>query len=373
LPATLGVRFALRRASGAIPAFATIAATALTVAMLAGALTFTANLQRVLDDPHRYGWNWDVKVGAPGLPDYSGFVLPTLRADPNVAALSVGTVTQIDVGRARIDVFALDRVKGHALPTMLDGRAPTRPGEIALGGRSMRVLDVDIGESVDARIGTRSARLRVVGQTVLPEFGDAGQLGTGSFMTLRGLDRLLPNAPANVFLVEFGRVADRVAAGERLGRAVEPIPSRFDARPEDLIELSRGGGLLVALLLLLSVLGFSVLLHALITSVRARARDFGVLRALGFAPRQTRATVAWQVVALIVASLAIGLPLGSLLGRFAWLTFAHELGVASDAIFLPALSFVIVAAGALTLALLTAVVPATIAARTRASSVLHSE
>ena len=102
-------------------------ATALTVALLAGALTVTANLNRVLDDAHRYGWNWDVKVGAPGLPDYSAFVLPTLRSDAQVTALSAGTVTQIDAGRARIDVLAVDRIKGRALPTMLAGRARWLP------------------------------------------------------------------------------------------------------------------------------------------------------------------------------------------------------------------------------------------------------
>lgn len=373
LTTTLGVRFAIQRATRAIPAWATIATTALTVAMLTGALTFTSNLHRVLDDPHRYGWNWDVKIGAPGLPDYSGFVVPTLRDDPDVAALSVGTVTQIDAGRARIDVLAVNRIKGDALPTMLAGRAPTRPGEIALGGRSMSVLHVGIGGTIDARIGTRSERLRVVGQTVLPEFGDAGQLGTGSLMTLSGLDRLLPKPPANVLLVQFGRVPDRAAAGARLARAVEPIPAHFQARPEDLIELSRGGGLLVALLVLLGILGFTVLLHALITSVRARERDFGVLRALGFVPRQMRSTVAWQVVTLTVGSLVIGLPLGSLLGRFVWLAFARQLGVASDAIFLPPYAFAIVAAAALALALVAAVVPAAIVARTRTSRVLHSE
>jgi hypothetical protein len=373
LSTTLGVRFAVHRASRAVPAWATISATALTVAMLAAALTFTSNLHRVLDDPHRYGWNWDVRIGAPGLPDIGGFVVPALRDDRRVTALSAGTVTQIDAGRARIDVLAVDRIKGEALPTMLAGRAPVRPGEIALGGRSMRVLHAGMGDAVDVRIGTRSARLRVVGQTVLPEFGDAGQLGTGSLMTLRGLDRLLPKAPANVFLVRFGGVGDRAAAGARLARAVEPIPAHFQARPEDLIELSHGGGLLVALLVLLSVLGFTVLLHALITSVRARARDFGVLRALGFSRAQLRSTVAWQVVSLIAGSLVIGLPLGFLLGRFAWLTFASQLGVAADAALLPGLSFVTVAVGAVGLALLAAVVPAAMAAQTRAARVLRSE
>ena len=373
LPTTLGVRFALQRASRAMPAWATISATGLAVALLAGALTFTSNLHRVLDDRHRYGWNWDVRVGAPGLPDYGVFVVPTLRRDPTVAALSAGTVTQIDLGRARIDVLAVDRIKGLALPTMLAGRAPIHPGEIALGGRSMRVLGVRVGETVDARIGPRSARLRVVGQTVLPEFGDAGQLGTGSLMTLQGIDRLLPHAPTNMFLVKFGPGLDRIAEQARLARAVEPIPAHFQARPEDLIQLSHGGGLLLALVALLSGLALAMLLHALVTSVRARERDFGVLRALGFTRYQMRATVAWQVVTLVAGALAVGLPLGSVFGRWVWLAFARQLGVAPDAVFLPLPAFAILVGGAFGLALLAAVVPATIAARTRAKSVLHSE
>ncbi len=373
LTATLGIRYALRPGSRAVPAWATMIATGLTLTLLAGAFTFTANLHRVLDEPHRYGWNWDVKVGAPGLPDYATFVLPTLRRDPQVTALSAGTVTQIDMGKERIDVFAIDRVLGDALPTMLSGYVPDLPGEIALGGRSMRGLGAHVGDFVTARIGSRTARLRVVGQTVLPEFGDAGQLGTGSLMTLEGLDRLLPHAPVNTFLVRFGHARDGRAEGDRLARAFAPIPSRFQARPQDLIELAHGGGLLVALVVLLAALALAVLLHALVTSVRARQRDFGVLRALGFSRHQLRSVVMWQAITLVAGSLVIGLPLGSLLGRRAWLAFAHQLGVASDAMFLPGSFVVGVCAGALGLALLAAIAPATIAVRTRPTSVLHSE
>ena len=99
LPTTLGVQFAVQRARRAVPAWATMVAVGLAVSVLAGALTFTANLQRLLNDPHRYGWNWDVKIGAPGLPDFHAFLLPTLTNDPRVSALSSGTVTQVDVGR----------------------------------------------------------------------------------------------------------------------------------------------------------------------------------------------------------------------------------------------------------------------------------
>jgi putative ABC transport system permease protein len=307
------------------------------------------------------------------LPDYASFVLPTLRRDRQVTALSAGTDTQMVVGDARIDVVALDRIRGDAIPTVLAGRAPARPGEIAIGGRSLREIGASVGGLVTARIGTRSTRLRIVGQTVMPEFGDAGQLGTGSLMTVEGLARLLPKAPMNSFLVRFGAARGGRAEGARLARAVSPIPSRFQARPQDLIELSHGGGLLVALVVLLSALAFAVLLHALITSVRAREHDFGVLRALGFARGQMRATVMWQVLTLVAVSFVIGMPLGSLLGRRAWLLFAHQLGVASDAVYLSASFVAVVGAGALVLALLAAIVPAGIAARTHPTKVLHGE
>jgi len=129
----------------------------------------------------------------------------------------------------------------------------------------------------------------------------------------------------------------------------------------------------VALVVLLSALALAVLLHALVTSVRAREHDFGVLRALGFTSHHLRSVVLWQSLTLVAGSFALGMPLGSLLGRRAWMAFAHQLGVAPDAMFLPGRFVAVMGAGALGLALLAAIVPAAIAVRTRPTSVLHSE
>jgi putative ABC transport system permease protein len=256
---------------------------------------------------------------------------------------------------------------------MLAGRAPRRAGEIALGARSMAKLHTGLGGHVDARIGTRSARLRVVGRTVLPEFGDAGQLGTGSLMTLHGLDRLLPRAPRNVFLVRFRPGTDVGVERVRMARAIEPVPARFQARPEDLIELSRGGGLLVTLVVLMAILGFVTLLHALVTSVRGRLRSFAVLRVLGFTRAQTRAVVHWQVLTLVAAALAIGLPVGSLAGRATWTAFADQLGVASDPTIPSVGLLLVIAVGALVVALAAALLPAGLAGRARAVGVLPTD
>src|SRR5262249_31188828 len=201
----LGVRFALQRgrAPRAAPAWTAILGAALTVAMLASAFTFVGNLRRELGEAERYGWNWDIKLGSPALPDLSNVFTPVLRRDPTVAAMSVGTVTQIDVGAAHLDVLGVDNVVGSALPTFVHGRPPRNASEMVLGARSMRDLHTHIGATLDARIGTRRAQYRIVGQAVFPEFGDSGQLGTGAFTTYAGLTRLLPDAPRNSYFVRL--------------------------------------------------------------------------------------------------------------------------------------------------------------------------
>ena len=132
---------------------------AASVAILVGAFTFTGNLDRQLGTPHRYGLNWDQKVGAPGLPDVSSVLLPALRDDPDISALSVGTVTSVHVDGARVDVVAVDRVTGDAIPTIVDGRAPQQPDEIALGARTRRRIGVAIGDLVDVTIGGAHRKL----------------------------------------------------------------------------------------------------------------------------------------------------------------------------------------------------------------------
>ncbi len=338
--------------------------------MLTGAITFTANLHRELTEPHRYGWNWDLKIGAPALPDIGGIVVPLLEKDPAVTGLSAGTVTQVDVSGARVDVLGLDPVTGTAVPTLVAGRAPRHTDEIVLGARTMRALGVQIGDYVRVRIGTNAATTRVVGRAVFHEFGDAGQLGTGSWMTLAGLKQVLPDVPRNTYFIQLGGGRGPIAERELIARAFDPIPARFDARPEDLDSLARGDGLIVTLGVMLAILVFVVLTHALVTSGRYHARDYAVWRTLGMLRRNVRLTVVVQMIALVVASLAIGVPLGVFGGHVAWIEFARQLGIASDAVRSPvAVGLVLVATPIV--GVLAAILPGYLAGRHRPAEVLH--
>jgi ABC-type lipoprotein release transport system permease subunit len=109
-----------------------------------------------------------------------------------------------------------------------------------------------------------------------------------------------------------------------------------------------------------------------VISVRRRASDFAVLRALGFRPRDVRASVSWQAAALATLGALIGLPLGVLVGRFAWARIAANIGVL-EAQRLPLIVMLLAIPVAVILAIAIALVPARRAARIHPAEVLRTE
>ena len=122
----------------------------------------------------------------------------------------------------------------------------------------------------------------------------------------------------------------------------------------------------------LGVLALLTIVHLLLTSVRRRRRDLAVLRAIGFTRRQVRAAVAWQAACLTAVALVIGIPVGIMCGRLAWLTFVGQLGI-RPVLNVPAQWFAVLVAAALALAVAVAVLPGETAARPRPGDVLRAE
>src|SRR5262245_15938536 len=80
-PATsVGVNFGLSagRGTSAVPLFSAIVGFSLAVALLIATVGFGSSLQRLLDTPRLYGWTWDIKTGAPALPNIGTLVVPAL-------------------------------------------------------------------------------------------------------------------------------------------------------------------------------------------------------------------------------------------------------------------------------------------------------
>ena len=113
-------------------------------------------------------------------------------------------------------------------------------------------------------------------------------------------------------------------------------------------------------------------MHALIVGVRRRRRDFGVLRALGFRPRDVGASVSWQAVAIALLGSVVGLFLGLLLARFMWARVAASIGVRAVPR-LPLAALVLAVPLAVLIAVVASLVPAGRAARLRPADILRSE
>jgi len=95
--------------------------------------------------------------------------------------------------------------------------------------------------------------------------------------------------------------------------------ARIDATPEVLAGV-------------LAVLGLAVLGQFGMSSARRRRREFAMLKTLGLLRRQLAAITAWQVTALTVLALLVGLPLGVAVGHWAWALFANEVGLSTAAL-----------------------------------------
>src|SRR5207249_4838383 len=136
--------------------------------------------------------------------------------------------------------------------------------------------------------------------------------------------------PANQALLTFRPGVDRAAAIRDLSRrlpALGPYAVQPPDKPVDLVNFGRVQNLPVVLAGLLGALAAMTLTHLLVTSTRRRRRELAVLKTIGFAPRQVQRAVGAQATTLAAVALVVGVPLGVIIGRWAWTLFAHQLGI----------------------------------------------
>jgi hypothetical protein len=367
-PSLAGLAFALRRARGrsSVPVRMTAVVAVWGVAGVVAVGTFAASLDRLVHTPSRYGWIADFAVV-----DARPETTATLAADPRVAAVVVG-----DSGNLRLDGrpttgVALHKALGDLPVTVLSGRLPERPGEVAMGLVEQRRLDVRLGDRVSMRVfhgDERRRSLEVVGFLVLPDVNDE-RLGSGVVVSPRDLRAGNRGQPYSDALVTVRRPADAGPMFAELSRDLEMQRSAVPRQIRNLSALGRLPSVLAAFLALLAVV---VLAHSLLLTTRRRRGDLAVLRVLGMTPRQVAASVGVMAGTLTVIGLVLGPILGIAIGRVVWAEVAANIGVAGD-LAVPWWLFLVVVPGALLLTVLVAVLPARRAARLSPSRVLRAE
>jgi predicted lysophospholipase L1 biosynthesis ABC-type transport system permease subunit len=386
--AATGVRMAVEPGRGrtAVPVRSTVAGAALAIASVAAAVTFAASLDHLVSTPRLYGWSWDVSVDTGGRDAQDAAALvrtvsSDLQRSPLVRAYSTSVISRVDVDGVTVTALGVQPRTGDVGPTIVAGRAPRAKHEIALGAKTLDRIGASLGDTVHVKpdSGGAPVPLRVVGRVVLPGLGtysgsDKTALGEGALLTQSSLRTLGPDFGAGPFLVMLAPSATRAQLARAIvpkGRAVDVTVSGLE-RPSDIVSYERVRTTPLVLAGVLALLAIATVAHALVTAVRRRRRDFALLKTLGFTRRQVSGSVAWQATTFGVVALCIGLPVGVIVGRWAWTTLADDLGTVAEPI-VPVLAFVIGVPVVLAIANLVAYVPGRIAARLRPAAVLRSE
>jgi hypothetical protein len=396
-PLTLGVRAAMAGGGGRALLGAAVAA----VGAVLATVVFSASLGRLVSEPARFGWPYD--VGATVNYGYGG------STDSDAIAATLDRPEVLRWGLATLS-GALT-IKGQTLPyvaagpgfddmplPVVEGALPEAADEIALGALTASRLGLRVGSKVhvDTFYGGREATVR--GIVVLPPLGpfqaDRTSLGTGALLS----------APFQKSVVAQAEVAGGMAPGElgdslagfvaiQLRPGVDPDRfladisaqlSTWDAtgyppftysrpvRPATVANVAAMRTIPVALagvLALTMALGMTL---AIAVAAKARRRELAVLRALGCVGRQLRATVRWQALTVAAVGLAVGIPIGLAAGRLAYGAFAHGLGVAPDAT-VPLAWLAVLVVATVGVGLLAAAAPAHRAARIPAAETLRHE
>ena len=383
-----GTRMALEpgRGRAAVPVRSTLVGGALAVAALAAALTFGTSLRTLLDTPRLYGSTWDTRLtnygstgDKGGDPDLAKHLVAVSRV-PGVAAASPAVFGQLDVGGRSTGLLA---VTGDIRPTILAGRYPTSPDDIALGAKTIKRLRARIGSEVTVTgLGGQAVRFHLVGKTILSGNADP-RLGEGALISMGAMSRIVEGSPvpdsgADSVLVRFRPGADRAAVVADLQRILGPYSGGgvLDVlppdKPTDIVNFGGVQGLPFVLAAILAVLAIATLGHLLSSAVRNRRRDLAILKTLGFSRGQVTGAVLWQGTILAAVSLLIGVPLGVGVGRWLWTFFATQQGVVVEPrIPVPAILLVIPAA--IAVAGLVAAVPARVASLIKPALALRTE
>lgn len=396
VPGNLGVRMAFEPGHGrtAVPVRSAFVGTTVATAAVVAAMVFGASFLALVSTPHLYGQNWpqqlDLQAGS--VPEAIGEKM--LAHVKGLTGYAGGNNGQVSVaasgsGSTAVPAIGLDQRHGSGFLTLLAGRAPAGPHEIALGPRTLHTLGMHVGQWVKVGVNGRAAWMRIVGSAVFAAFHAGGGtptgLGTGAAVAASVLSQ--PNPPYcgppqtcySFFLLRYRPGTDLRAAAAQVKSAAARAGCppglclvSSDQRPSDIENYAGVRDTPLVLGAVLALLAVGTLAHVLLTGVQRRRRDLAVLKTLGLLRSQLLRVVCWQASALAAVALLAGLPLGLLAGRWAWRLFAGSAGVGGDA-GIPVLLVAAVIPVTLVLANAIAAVPGWTAARIRPALILRSE
>jgi putative ABC transport system permease protein len=348
------------------------------VTCLVGSLTFATSLARLVDEPARYGVNYDFMLGGNGADTLPDELRSALESDADISALMLYAEGQARVGSATLRLLGMQAVKGDVAPPVLAGRLPVSEDEIALGRLAARALHTEVGGAISLDGDNGTQQFHVTGLVVVPSIGLNDGIGQDGVLTAAGLARLNPTATVTASVVGFrsDAPADAVARLARLAGYGDAPPTGGDAtggsRPAAIVNVARVRSIPFVLAALLAALAVLTVGHVMATSLQNRRRDVAVLRSMGADRRWISRAVHWQATLFTLLPLLIGIPLGLILGGIVFRSFADSIGTLNDAS-IPVLLVTAMVAALVVIANLIASFPARRADRISPALLLRSE
>jgi putative ABC transport system permease protein len=201
------------------------------------------------------------------------------------------------------------------------GRAPSRLGEAMVGFGFLKEYGIEVGDTIDFAAGSTPVRVTITGW--YRETDDSGRILVYGLDTLRAGE---PGATSDSWQVvaRRGISGDALAAalGSRLGTGVRVMP-----RSVGDVGLGTFKAAMAIVALLVALVAGAQLLATTVASARERARDVGVLRAVGATTKGLLGQHALTAALLGMVAVVVGLPLGLALFRLLSDAVSEGIGV----------------------------------------------
>ena len=190
-----GIRLAFDRRAPALPVRSTIIAVTAALAVLAGALTFSASLNRLETDHQRWGYGWDLMLDTTDA-DAEAF-MTSLAGDADIDGVSLlqrnFTYVRTDGRVDGIRAYGLGTRSGHVGYAVIDGAQPDGSDEVVIGTGLAKAAHLSIGDVIAVAVcpctgdepDPKMTNVRIVGTALFPEADDGtfntavGSLGAG--------------------------------------------------------------------------------------------------------------------------------------------------------------------------------------------------
>lgn len=358
-----------RGRAGVRPGSAIVGAV-LGVAGVLAIAVFAVSQHTTANDRTRYGWGWDVDTELTW--DDPQPVIEALADEPLLAGVGIAGCVDALAGDEPTQMCAMDVVSGSMTLTYLAGRAPDSPDEVVMGRWTLGSQEVELGDPIEitSRAGT-TRELEIVGVVVPP---DSLNPGRGIVTTPEGFEAFGEDEYLPILTLRYAPDVDRDVVETTLATDYGLLSDQLTVAepPELLSQLERVRPTLIALAVFLGLLGVIGLVHFLLLSAGRRRLDSAVLRALGFVRAQTVAVAVWQAATIAIIGVGVGVPLGVIIGRSAWIESVDQLGIV-DAPTTPWRIGALVVVGAILGAALAGAVPGWLASRRDPAATLREE